>query len=157
MEESSHPDDASPETGQPSVSTDLEVGEAGGASVGGAGGASVGEASGASVGGAGGASGGDGLAPSEAFQTLASEVRIAVLVELLAAERAGEQPLPFSQLQSAAGSDSSAGFAYHLRQLSEHFVRQHDSGYVLTDAGRRAAEAVVSGTFTGGGDPERAS
>lgn len=99
----------------------------------------------------------DGLAPSEAFQTLASEVRIAVLVELLAAARVGDEPLPFSRLQSAAGSDSSAGFAYHLRQLSGHFVRQRDSGYVLTAAGRRAAEAVVDGTFTRGSDRDRAS
>lgn len=91
------------------------------------------------------------LAPSEAFQTLASEVRVTVLVELLAAERAGEAPLAFSMLQSAAGADSSAGFAYHLRQLSDHFVRQREDGYVLTPAGRRAAEAVVDGTFSGGG------
>lgn len=99
----------------------------------------------------------DALAPSEAFQTLASEVRVTVLLELLSAERAGEEPVAFSALQSAAGADSSAGFAYHLRQLSGHFVRQADSGYVLTPAGRRAAEAVVSGTFTGGGEHDRAS
>jgi len=97
----------------------------------------------------------EGLAPSEAFQTLASEVRVTVLVELLAAERRGETPLSFSALQSAAGEESSAGFAYHLRQLSDHFLRQREEGYVLTPAGRRAARAVVAGTFTGGG--ERAS
>lgn len=100
--------------------------------------------------------GGGGLAPSEAFQTLASEIRVAVLVELLAAERSDDDPLSFSALQSAAGADSSAGFAYHLRQLSGHFVRQRESGYDLTPAGRRAAEAVVAGTFTGG-DRDRAS
>lgn len=93
----------------------------------------------------------DALAPSEAFQTLASEVRVTVLVELLAAERAGDDPLTFSTLQSAADADSSAGFAYHLRQLTDHFVRQREDGYVLTPAGRRAAEAVAEGTFTGGG------
>lgn len=122
---------------QPTVSADLGAGDVGGAS----------------------ASGerGESLAPSEAFQTLASEVRVAVLVALLAAERAGDEPLSFSRLQSAAGSDSSAGFAYHLRQLSGHFVRQCDSGYVLTPAGRRAAETVVAGTFTGGADRDRAS
>lgn len=94
--------------------------------------------------------GDDALAPSEAFQTLASEVRVAVLVELLSAEGSGEGPLSFSELQSAAGADSSAGFAYHLRQLSDHFVSQGEDGYGLTPAGRRAAEAVVAGTFTGG-------
>lgn len=100
---------------------------------------------------------GDRLEPSETFQTLANEVRVTTLVELLAAERDGENPLSFSQLQEAAGSDSSAGFAYHLRQLSGYFVRQTESGYVLTPAGRRTAEAVVSGTFTVGSDTGRAS
>jgi hypothetical protein len=95
------------------------------------------------------------LAPSEAFQTLASEVRVAVLVELLAAERAGETPLSFSALQAAAGHDSSAGFAYHLRQLSGAFVEQGEAGYVLTREGRRAAEFVLEGAFTG--DPGSAS
>lgn len=99
----------------------------------------------------------DTLAPSEAFGALASEVRVTVLVELLAAERAGEEPVSFSALQSAAGADSSAGFAYHLRQLSGHFVRQGEAGYVLTPAGRRAAEAILDGTFTAGGDRDRAS
>jgi len=93
---------------------------------------------------------GGGLAPSEAFQTLASEVRVTVLVELLAAERADETPLSFSALQSVADVDSSAGFAYHLRQLSGQFVRQREDGYTLTPAGRRAAELVLDGAFSGG-------
>jgi len=96
-------------------------------------------------------------APEEAFQTLASEVRVTVLLELLSAERAGEEPVAFSELQAAAGSDSSAGFAYHLRQLSGHFVRRVEDGYVLTPPGRRAAKAVVSGTFTDTGESSRAS
>ncbi|MFB6296557.1 MAG: hypothetical protein ABEH66_06950 [Halobacteriales archaeon] len=100
---------------------------------------------------------GNGPAPEDAFQTLASEVRVTVLVELLSAEQAGEDPVAFSELQGAAGSDSSAGFAYHLRQLSGHFVRRTEEGYVLTPPGRRAAEAVVSGTFTDAGRDGRAS
>lgn len=137
MEESTDRDGATGGgSGQPSVSADFGV--RGGT------GPAVGEG------------GSDGLSPSEAFQTLASEVRVTVLVELLGAERAGEEPLSFSTLQAAAGADSSAGFAYHLRQLSGHFVRQREDGYALTPAGRRAAEAVVAGTFTGG-DRDRAS
>ncbi|MFB6071598.1 MAG: hypothetical protein ABEJ88_01370 [Halobacterium sp.] len=91
-----------------------------------------------------------GLAPSEAFQTLASEVRVAVLVALLRAEQDGGGARSFSALQERVGSDSSAGFAYHLRQLDGHFVRKTPDGYVLTDAGRRAAAAVVTGAFTDG-------
>lgn len=99
---------------------------------------------------------GEGMAPSEAFQTLASEVRVAVLVQLLRAERGGDGTLPFSELQATVGSDSSARFAYHLRQLSGHFVRKESGGYVLTPAGRRAAVAVLEGTFTDSGE-QRAS
>ncbi|MDH5020521.1 DUF7347 domain-containing protein [Halobacterium rubrum] len=103
-----------------------------------------------------GAAVGDRLAASEdAFQALASDVRLAVLVHLLRADREGRRP-SFSALQSAAGSDSSAGFAYHLRQLDGRFVRKTDSGYELTQAGRRAAEAVLAGTFTNT-DSRRAS
>ncbi len=87
---------------------------------------------------------------SEAFEALASEVRVATLVELLAAERADEDPLTFSELQAGAGVEESAGFAYHLRQLTGTFLRKTGEGYVLTPAGRRAARAVVSGAFTGG-------
>lgn len=92
----------------------------------------------------------DGTAPSEAFSALASEVRVAVLVELLAAEERDEDPVAFSALQEAAGVEKSAGFAYHLRQLRGRFLRESGDGYVLTAAGRRAARAVVSGAFTGG-------
>ena len=98
-----------------------------------------------------------GLAPSEAFQALASEVRVTVLCELLAAERAGETPSTFSELQEAADADSSAGFAYHLRQLDDHFVYRTTDGYELTPAGRRAARAIVSGTFTSPPGDGRAS
>ncbi|MFC3478113.1 DUF7347 domain-containing protein [Halobacterium litoreum] len=94
-------------------------------------------------------------AASDAFQTLASDVRLAVLVHLLRAERDGASPT-FSDLQSAVGSDSSARFAYHLRQLDGHFVRKAGDGYELTRAGRRAAEAVLAGTFTSN-DSRRAS
>lgn len=99
----------------------------------------------------------DRRAPAEAFQTLANEVRVAVLLKLFRAERTGEPPPSFSALQRAAGSDSSAGFAYHLRQLTDHFIREEAEGYVLTPAGRRAAETIVSGAFTGGQDPSKAS
>lgn len=99
----------------------------------------------------------DGLAPAEAFKTLGNEIRVAVLLKLFAAERSDDPTPTFSDLQAAAGSDSSAGFAYHLRQLSGHFIRQESDGYVLTPAGRRAAEAIVSGTFTHAGEPSTAS
>lgn len=94
-------------------------------------------------------------AASDAFQTLANDVRLAVLLALLRAERDDATPT-FSDLQAAVDSDSSARFAYHLRQLDGHFVRKTPDGYELTPAGRRAAEAVLAGTFTSN-DSRRAS
>ena len=99
----------------------------------------------------------DGLAPAEAFKTLGNEIRVAVLLKLFTAERSDDPAPTFSDLQEAAGSDSSAGFAYHLRQLSGHFIRQEADRYVLTPAGRRAAEAIVSGTFTLENETSKAS
>lgn len=88
------------------------------------------------------------LAPSEAFQLLANDVRVEVLLHLYRAERGDAGPRSFATIQDLVGSDSSARFAYHLRQLDGHFVRKTPEGYVLTSAGSRAAEAILRGTFT---------
>lgn len=96
------------------------------------------------------------VAPSDAFQKLASDVRVAVLLALYRAERNGDAAPTFAEVQDLVGSDSSARFAYHLRQLDGHFVRKTPSGYELTPVGLRAAKAVLSGTFTRN-DSQRAS
>lgn len=96
------------------------------------------------------------VAPSDAFQKLASDVRVSVLLALYRVERNGEGAPTFAEVQDLVDSDSSARFAYHLRQLDGHFVRKRPSGYELTPAGRRAAKAVLSGTFTND-DSQRAS
>jgi len=92
-------------------------------------------------------------ASEDAFQALASDVRLAVLLVLLRADHAPT----FSELQSAVDSDSSAGFAYHLRQLDGRFVRKAGERYELTAADRRAAQAVLAGTFTSDDENRRAS
>lgn len=86
--------------------------------------------------------------PADAFQALANEVRTDVLAALHEAEVDGDGRLTFSELRAATGADSSAGFAYHLRQLDGPFVAETPDGYALTDAGRRVARAVAAGTFT---------
>lgn len=85
---------------------------------------------------------------SEVFQMLANEVRIQIVLELYRKERTERAPIPFSTLQSAVGSDESAGFAYHVRQLVGHFVEKDQRGYTLTPAGRQAANSIIQGTFT---------
>ncbi|PSP86510.1 ArsR family transcriptional regulator [Halobacteriales archaeon QH_8_68_33] len=91
------------------------------------------------------ASGEETLAPSEAFQALGGETRLAVVRALAAADG----PLAFSELFAATDEETTAGFAYHLRQLDGRFLRQReDERYELTDAGRAAARAVRAGTYT---------
>jgi len=82
--------------------------------------------------------------PSDAFQALADDVRVAVLRALDA-----DGPLSFSALHAESGVETSAGFAYHLRQLDGLYVRQGDDDrYELTAAGRDAIRTVCAGTYT---------
>jgi len=84
--------------------------------------------------------------PSEAFAPLGNEVRTRALAALL------DDGMPtrrrFSELFEASGAETTAGFAYHLRQLTGHYLRETDDGYALTDAGTRMARAIASGTYT---------
>jgi len=88
--------------------------------------------------------------PSDAFGTLGGETRVTVVRAL-----ADGEPRTFSELHDATDADTSAGFAYHLRQLTDRFVRQRaDERYELTDAGRAVARAVRAGTYTASVDRE---
>jgi hypothetical protein len=89
--------------------------------------------------------------PSDAFEALGNEIRIATIRALADTDRdAGEleAPLQFSDLQTAVGASTSAGFAYHLRKLSDHYVEKTEQGYRLTSAGQRVARAITAGTYT---------
>ncbi|WP_049925438.1 ArsR/SmtB family transcription factor [Halopiger goleimassiliensis] len=88
--------------------------------------------------------------PSDAFQALGNEVRTTILRTLDAAE-----PRTFSALYEASDVDTSAGFAYHLRQLEGGFVRARpDDRYELTAAGRSAVRSIRSGVYTDSVDRE---
>jgi DNA-binding transcriptional ArsR family regulator len=88
--------------------------------------------------------GDDGTSPSDAFQALASETRMDVLRTL-----AAEEPCSFSDLHETSSEETSAGFAYHLRQLTGEFVRQRaDERYERTHAGREVTRSVRAGTYT---------
>lgn len=95
--------------------------------------------------------------PSKVFQMLANETRIQILLELYRAEHNEGTPIPFSALQSAIGSDNSARFAYHVRQLVDHFAEKEQDGYSLTPAGKHAASSILQGTFTNDPDGHQAS
>jgi len=83
---------------------------------------------------------------SDAFQALGDETRLGVIRTLAAG--AEDAPRSFSDLQEAVNADTSAGFAYHLRQLTDRYVEQTDEGYGLTSAGRAVVRALAAGTYT---------
>lgn len=109
-------------------------------------------------------------AASDAFGALGNGTRMGVIRSLFEAERDAGTPvtLPFSTLFEASDEETTAGFAYHLRQLPGTYVEKvgtessgesgergggaasedDPGGYRLTAAGRRAARAVASGALT---------
>ena len=106
-------------------------------------------------------------AASDTFGALGSETRMGIVRTLFEAERDEGAPAtrPFSALFEASDEETTAGFAYHVRQLPDTYLEKvalddtgRDAGsdagtddfegYRLTAAGRRVARAVVSGALT---------
>ena len=83
-----------------------------------------------------------------AFSRLGDETRLRTIRTL-----AAEGPQPFTALFEASSADTTAGFAYHLRQLADHYVEKRSEDreeprYHLTSAGRAVARALDAGTYT---------
>jgi len=95
---------------------------------------------------------------SDAFQVLASDTRVAILQALLAEDGEGgltPTSRTFSELFDATDEDTTAGFAYHLRQLRDRYVvATDDDRYELTYAGVAAARELAAGTYTDSVDRE---
>ncbi|WP_440008638.1 ArsR/SmtB family transcription factor [Halomicrococcus sp. SG-WS-1] len=87
------------------------------------------------------------LSPDDAFTAIGHETRIQILETLAAADRAN-RPLAFSELRDRVGTIDSAQFNYHLDKLVGHFVERTDDGYGFRPAGKRVAEAILSGAVT---------
>lgn len=85
-------------------------------------------------------------APDDAFAALGNATRLRVLRTLASAD----EPPTFTELFEATDEDTTAGFAYHLRQLVDRYVRKdpETERYHLTYAGRQAARALAAGTYT---------
>ncbi|NHN59540.1 MULTISPECIES: helix-turn-helix domain-containing protein [Halorussus] len=95
--------------------------------------------------------------PSDAFEALGNEVRMAVLRALVdGGDGDGEggvsgRAMTFSELFEASPADTTAGFAYHLRQLTGLFLEktgEEGDEYALTYAGLEVTRAIVAGTYT---------
>ncbi|MFC7236452.1 DUF7351 domain-containing protein [Halosegnis marinus] len=84
--------------------------------------------------------------PADAFGLLATPTRMATMSAF--AERDPGATLSFTELFEATDEETTAGFAYHLRQLRGHYVEQVEAGYRLTDAGRRVVRALAAGAYT---------
>ncbi|WP_117594648.1 winged helix-turn-helix domain-containing protein [Haloprofundus halophilus] len=88
-----------------------------------------------------------GIAPAEAFALLGNDTRIEILQALLD-EDGSEEPVSFSELYERVDIDDSAHFNYHLKKLTDHFVRRTDEGYTFRYPGWKVVRAVFAGTFT---------
>ncbi|WP_435146811.1 DUF7351 domain-containing protein [Halobaculum sp. P14] len=88
----------------------------------------------------------DAAGADDAFGALGNETRLRTLRRLAAAD----EPPTFTELFEASGEDTSAGFAYHLRQLVDRYVRKDEETerYHLTYAGREVTRALDAGTYT---------
>lgn len=93
------------------------------------------------------AAGTDGAHATDAFATLGNEVRLATLLALWEAYDPADPDavVSFSDLREAVGAADSGGFNYHLRQLSDTFLRKTDEGYGLSPVGLKLVQTVIAG------------
>lgn len=83
--------------------------------------------------------------PEEVFALLGDETRVRILQVL---GEGPNEPRSFSTLHEAVGVEDSGQFNYHLRKMTDHFVRKVEGGYELTLAGRQLMGALQAGTYT---------
>lgn len=90
-----------------------------------------------------------------AFELLANETRVAILLALWEAQGPGppsnqafDDALSFSELYERIDIDDSGNFTYHLDKLVGLFVRETDGGYTLATPAERILSAVFAGALT---------
>jgi len=97
-------------------------------------------------------------AASDAFKPLGNETRVAVLRAMFEREDGSLRPTSrtFSELYEATDESTTAGFAYHLRQLVGPYLRKHEDeeSYELTYAGPQVGRGLAAGTYTESVDRE---
>lgn len=90
----------------------------------------------------------------EAFEVLANETRLAILLALWEAEEPtppitepSEAVLSFSELYDRIDIQDSGNFTYHLDRLADGFVEEVDTGYRLSTPAQEILRAVFAGTL----------
>ena len=82
---------------------------------------------------------GSSLTPEEAYTALGHVVRIQIIKVLNEAD----EPVSFSELFNDIDYDTASNFAYHLKQLTDHFVKETEAGYSLTWTGKLVARSAI--------------
>jgi len=82
----------------------------------------------------------------DAFSAIGNEIRVNILRVL---GDAGEA-LSFSEIRSRVEIRDSGQFNYHLNELRDRYIRQTDSGYILTRAGLRVTSAIEASAYAAG-------
>lgn len=84
---------------------------------------------------------------TEAFELLANETRLAILLALWDAAEpfTGGIGVSFSELRERVGNPDSGQFNYHLNELEGQFIKASDDGYRLSPAGNSITRAVIAG------------
>lgn len=83
---------------------------------------------------------------ADAFEVLANEHRLDVLLALLSARERPDLPYPigFAALHDETDVEYSSQLSYHLEELLDDFVEKDESGYALSVAGWAIASFVRS-------------
>jgi DNA-binding transcriptional ArsR family regulator len=90
-----------------------------------------------------------GIKTAEAFQLLADETRLAILLALWQEyEPLPDENVSFSRLLERVDHDNRGNFSYHLEKLEGTFVTQHTDrgGYELQTAGLNLVRSIIAGT-----------
>jgi DNA-binding transcriptional ArsR family regulator len=94
------------------------------------------------------AAGAAGPGATDAFELLADETRLAILLVLWDAYEpfTDDKSVPFSELYDRVDYDSPGNFSYHLEKLEGQFVRQRsDGGYELRITGLKLVQTIIAG------------
>lgn len=86
--------------------------------------------------------------PTDLFELIGQETRMAILQALVEQDRTSEDPVvPFSELQRRADIEDTGRFNYHLGQLLDSLVVRTDDGYRLSKFGRRVLRPMATGFY----------
>lgn len=91
----------------------------------------------------------DSPAGNKAYQLLSDGTRLEILRALWEDHDPREPtPMRFTELRDRVNVSDPGRLNYHLKKLTEHFIRRTDDGYELREAGKRVIRVVIAGTAT---------